>query len=237
MKRFAFLLLFACVLAAGCSKSGSSPTSPSDGGSTNHNPTLNVNTSTTHLVYGGTATISVTATDPDGDAVTLSYAATGGTTSSSGPTATTATFTAGSQWGPAVVTVTASDGKGGTAQATAAMYIRNPNPPAFVIEGTGSTSCGGANFLVQATSPEAVLVTNFSCFPRDAGSTCSGASWHYSTPVSLPANQGYTFNYPGGNGPCAGNTDCTRYWQVGIVGQRPEPDGGTFTWSIGDWAL
>ncbi len=236
MKRLVPTLILLAVLSSGCSKSGSSPTSPGGGGSTNHSPTLNVNTTTTHLVYGGAATITVTTSDPDGDAVTLSYSATGGTVSASGPTATTAAFTAGSQWGPAAVTVTATDGKGGSTQATASMYVQNPNPPAFTLSATGSTACGGSFFLVQATAPEPVLVTNVSCSPMTSGSTCSSGTWYYATPISIAANQTYTFQPPNGHSGCSGNTACEHFWYVGITGRRPEPDGGTFSWGAQDFA-
>src|SRR5258705_4814630 len=156
-------------LLSGCSKSGSTPTGPGGGGG-NHNPTVSVNTNTTHLAYSGGATITVTASDPDGDQLMFAYAGVGGTVSASGPTATTASFTAGTQWGPAFVTVTVTDGKGGSAQATASMYVQNPAPPRLCLSrGTPCTT----SYKMTLTPDEAIVVTEIAaknlydngCFP------------------------------------------------------------------------
>src|SRR5437667_11506577 len=95
------LVVLLVVLLGACSKGGNGPTAPpgggggGGGGGTNHNPTLSVNTSTTHLTYAGTATITVSASDPDGDQLTFAYAATGGSVFFFNDTATTETYTAG----------------------------------------------------------------------------------------------------------------------------------------------
>ena len=244
-------ILFLALVCA-CSKGGNGPTNPTGGGGGggggNHPPTLSVNTSTTHLTYGAPATITVTASDPDGDQLSFAYAAAGGTVSSSGPTATTAAFTAGNQWGPASVTVTVSDGKGGTAQAIASMYVRNPNPPAITLAAVGSATCGygTANpdcFEIQMTPAEAVLINDFYISGHDdvhnpsyCGNLAVGG-WHYSA-VPVGAAQRYVFAATSGAA-CAACQSCDGIsellWDVVIKGQRPEPDGGSFTWTIDAW--
>ena len=89
MRRTLLMLSLLLVPLSSCSKSGGGPTSPGPGGgTTNHNPTLNVTMNPAHMAYGDTAAVSVTTSDPDGDQVTLSYSASGGSIHASGPTAT-----------------------------------------------------------------------------------------------------------------------------------------------------
>jgi hypothetical protein len=210
-------LLFA--LLTGCSKEGSSPTEPPPPGGGNHNPTINTNTSTTHLTYGATAQITVSVSDPDGDQVTIAYTATRGTVTSSGPTATTATFTAGSSWGPAAVTATASDGRGGTASAVASMYIRNPDPPRFAV----APICLGTNAVdVRITPQETVLLDQVQVVCEDPYSC--GTAKDYSPPQLVNANQTFTAGCVTCSAPSCGSP----YRNVFIAGHRPEPDGGAF---------
>jgi hypothetical protein len=240
VRRLGIVLL---ALLCACSKSSNSPTAPGGGGGGgNHNPTVNINTDATHLSEGGTANITVTASDPDGGQVTFAYAAVGGTVSASGPTATSAVFSAGSQWGPCSVTVTASDGKGGSAHATASMYIRNPNPPAFVVEPVGTSTCGYGTpvpdgFAVRITSPESVVITDIAFGSRDCG-TCGVDRNYVAHPIALGAAQQYVW-LDGGcwTHACCTNQGCTNcnYWSVIIAGTRPEPDGGSFYYTCPSW--
>jgi len=215
-------------LLSGCSKGGSTPTGPG-GGSGNHNPTVSVNTNSTHLTYGVVATITVNASDPDGDQLTFAYAGAGGTVSASGPTATTATFTAGTQWGPASVTVTVSDGKGGSAQTTASMYVQNPAPPRLCLSrGTPCTT----SYNVVLTPGEAIVVTEIAaknlydnnCFPIVT----------YSSPgLPIGASQAHEFTDVGCL-ECTSSPNATiSDWAVDIFGHRAEPDGGAFHIQIG----
>ena len=165
MRTICWLALASSV--AGCGKGGdaAAPTSPPPGGD-NHNPTVNLNIDPTHLAYGQTATLSVSASDPDGNQVTFTWSAVLGTVSTSGPTATSASFTAGNHWGQASVTLTASDAKGGTTQATALTYIRNPNPPDFALAPVASTVSGCTGFALQFTPGEDVPVSALYIQPR-----------------------------------------------------------------------
>src|SRR2546425_1355435 len=192
----------AVTLFVGCSKSGGSPTSPGGGNAGNHHPTLNANTTTAHLAYAGTATITATGTDVDGDQLTYAYTASGGTVAASGPTATTATFTAANRWGPATVTVTVSDGKGGSAQAMVSMYVRNPSPPTFTIAKAGTQYCdygiptpGVDCFEVRLTTPESVILTEFSIDANYVAS-CTDHQWSYGD-VAVGAGQSFVLLQPG----------------------------------------
>lgn len=72
------------------------------------------------VLLGETSTITVTASDPDGDPLNYAYTATGGTVSGSG---NTAIFTTGNTPGDASVNVTVSDGRGGEAKSSAAFVV------------------------------------------------------------------------------------------------------------------
>jgi hypothetical protein len=223
------IAILALAMLSGCSKGGSAPTNPGGGGATNHNPTVSVNTSTTHLAYGGGATITVTASDPDGDQLTFAFAGAGGTVSASGPTATTASFTAGTQWGPASVTVTVTDGRGGSSQATATMYVRNPAPPRLCLNrGTPCTT----SYNMTLTPDEAIVVTEIAaknlydsgCFPIV----------NYASPgLAIAASQTHEFTDVGCLECTSSANAAISDWAVDIFGRRAEPDGGTFHVQLG----
>jgi hypothetical protein len=220
MNTRALLTLGIIVLLAGCGGGGgSAPTQPPPS-TGNHNPALSVNASTTHLAYGGGASISVTASDPDGDQLTFSYTATGGSVSASGPTATTAAFTAGSQWGPASVTVTVSDGRGGSAQATAAMYVQNPSPPILCF-GLGSSSAKD----LTVTPAEAIVVTSVAAQNLYDGNCFASQNFlPAGTAVGAHETREFGVSLVCSSSPNASISD----WAVDVSGWRAEPDGGAF---------
>lgn len=230
----------------GCSGGGGGDpplTQPPPGGG-NQNPTVNLNIDKTHLAYNETAQLSLTASDPDGDQVTFTWSGVKGTVTTSGPTATTATFKAGTTWGQGSATAAASDGSGGNAQATAQTYVRNPNPPQFTLFPVGSSTCGydtvnPDGFLLRITPGEAVLLTSVSIRPRDCTSGQCARSLSYTTPLSLSAGQEYVWTEGGcRTSVCCASLDCgecTR-WTVEISGRRPEPDGGSFTYRCYSWS-
>ena len=88
---------------------------------TNRDPVVNSVTVTPSSVpAGGIATVSVNASDPDGDALTYSYVVTGGAITGNGATAT---WTAPSISGAHTLTVTVSDGAA-TAQGMAVLTVQ-----------------------------------------------------------------------------------------------------------------
>lgn len=231
MLRSRLLIAALCLLALdACSKSSSSPTAPpGGGGGGNHAPTVNANTSTTHLVYGGTAVISITAADVDGDQLTFAYTASGGTVTASGPTATTATFTAGSQSGPVSVTVTASDGRGGSAQAIVSMYIRDPLSPRLCL--VNGQDCGSGGTTLAFIPSEDVYIT------RITGYNAYNTGWGCSFDVSFPSpgllvSQNHAQSFAGACGSCPGQNNSL--WWAAVYLHRPEPDGGEFVVRF-DW--
>lgn len=77
----------------------------------NSNPIIqSIQVNPNSVAANGVVTISVTAVDPDGDALTYAYVVTGGAISGVGPSVS---WTAPSTSGANQVTVTVSDGKGG----------------------------------------------------------------------------------------------------------------------------
>jgi outer membrane protein OmpA-like peptidoglycan-associated protein len=75
---------------------------------------------------GQTVTLTANANDPDGDSLTYRWTAPAGTFSN--PTGRTTDFTAPNQEGTVPVTVTVTDGKGGTASSTTNISVVRPKP-------------------------------------------------------------------------------------------------------------
>lgn len=92
----------------------------------------------------GIATISVTASDPEGDALTYSYSVSGGSVVGNGATAS---WTAASQEGAYSVTVQVSDGKGGQASGNGSLTVL---PAVTQITGTASFPAGTSGDLSNA---------------------------------------------------------------------------------------
>lgn len=149
----AAIALTASCLAVGCAKgSSSAPTSPGGGG--NHAPSVYITGSPTRLALGSSASFTTTASDQDGDQLTFSYVGQNGSVTVSGNTATSGTFT-GAARGNASVIVTASDGHGGTAQATASFYNFSTAAPSPTIAQSGS---GCSTFTISSAESLQVLV-------------------------------------------------------------------------------
>jgi hypothetical protein len=93
----------------------------------NQPPTISLLTAEPQTILpGGTSTITCTASDPDGDPLTYSWSATGGTISGSG---SQVTWSAPQTIGFYIITCTVSDGKGGTDQENVGVSVAQNNPP------------------------------------------------------------------------------------------------------------
>src|SRR6185503_712597 len=156
--------------------------------------------------------------------LTFSYSAVGGTVASSGPTATAATFTAGSQWGPCSVTVTASDGKGGSTQAIATMYIQNPSAPSLCFsKGSPCT----VKYRLDVTPREAVVVTQIVAGNR-TDNNCVMFINYSGAGLALGANVPHEFADLGCLECSSSQNAMNADWDIDVTGHRAEPDGGTF---------
>lgn len=89
----------------------------------------------------GMVSVSVTATDPENDALTYAYTVTGGSITGTGPSVT---WTAPSTAGAHSVTVTVSDGNGGQATGNGALTVL---PPVTQITGTAKFPAGTSGDL------------------------------------------------------------------------------------------
>jgi hypothetical protein len=114
--RIAGLLVLSVLLAA-CGGGGST---------SNQNPVISsVTANPTSLAPGASSTITVVASDPNGDSLTYTYSGTNGTVSGTGATAT---FLAGSAAGTATVSVIVNDGRGGIVTGSVNVTIVQPAP-------------------------------------------------------------------------------------------------------------
>lgn len=98
------------------------------------------------IIAGERVNIVSTASDPDGDPLTYSYAATGGQISGTGPTASF--DSTGLAAGSYTVTCTADDGRGGRTSATTNVDVQQPAPPpqAAKVGDCGYTKLGAGRF-------------------------------------------------------------------------------------------
>jgi len=130
--RLCFTLLVA--LLGGCG-GGSGGSTPDAGGPTNHFPTLTgALTASPNLVVGGQVVqLSVSASDSDGDTLTYTWSAPGGTLAAQGAS-TTWTAPAVSAGASFQLSVTVSDGRGGSVGGTAAVYVTSAAVPSFAAD-------------------------------------------------------------------------------------------------------
>ena len=114
MFKHCFSIVTIVVLFCACSEDN--PVGPQ-----NQKPTISSITCVPETLFTGeTATITVIASDPDGDPIGYSFTATGGSVSGTG---NTAVFKAGYNPGNATVTVTVSDDRGANAAKSATLVI------------------------------------------------------------------------------------------------------------------
>ncbi len=106
------------------------------------------------IAFGGTSTLSVTASDPDGDTLTYQWSNSTGGGIITG-TGSSVTFTAGQTEGTYTIYVTVSDGKGGSAKQDVYVYVTastQNNPPSTPTGVAASAGNGQATISWSAAS-------------------------------------------------------------------------------------
>lgn len=96
------------------------------------------------IAANGVVSVTVLAIDPDGDVLTYSYIVTGGAINGTGPNVS---WTAPSAAGAHSITVTVSDGKGGTATMNGSLTVQQP---VTQITGSAGFLAGSAGDLSNA---------------------------------------------------------------------------------------
>jgi hypothetical protein len=121
----------------------------------NRNPVISSLTANPTSVYTGeTSTITCTATDPDGDTpLTYAWTKTGGTISGSG---SSVTYTAPNTAGTYTITVTVSDGKGGSATRSVDINVTQPSQEKW--QKTYGGSSYDRAYSIQQTSDGGYIV-------------------------------------------------------------------------------
>src|SRR5678815_565794 len=131
------ILLVVIAVALGCGGSGTE-----GNGTTNHTPVARPSASTVAVVMGGSTQLQAQASDQDGDALTYGWSQSSpaspqgafSSTTSDSPTWTAPTVGAATEF---TLTVTVSDGKGGTGSAT--LTRRPPRIPRSLPRSRGSS--------------------------------------------------------------------------------------------------
>jgi hypothetical protein len=128
-------LLLVVAMALGCGSSGGADPAPSG----NHAPVVKSSVATAAVVMGESTQLSTTATDEDHDPLTFSWVQTSpaspqGSFSSQGVASPTWTAPTVAQLTKFTLTVTVSDGKGGTKTASATVYVKTSTETSFIGE-------------------------------------------------------------------------------------------------------
>ena len=112
----------------------------------NHPPTISCATDRSPIQPGERATITSTASDPDGDSLTYSYTASGGQIVGSGEKVQF--DSTGVQPGSYNIKCSVADGKGGTADSSTSVDVQQPPPPpqATKVGDCGYTKVGASRF-------------------------------------------------------------------------------------------
>lgn len=112
----------------------------------NQAPTISCSTDRSPIMPGERTGITAAASDPDGDPLTYSYSASGGTVNGSGPKAEF--DSTGLAPGSYTVRCSVADGKGGTADASTTVDVQQPPAPpqATKVGDCGYTKVGASRF-------------------------------------------------------------------------------------------
>ncbi len=117
-----FVAMALTLVITGCSKDEDTPPAVAPA---NIAPTATVSVNPTSVAPGATAQITVTAADANGDVLTYAYSANGGAVNGSGASVS---WTAPSTAGSYQVTVTVTDGRGGSVSANGSLTVTAVGP-------------------------------------------------------------------------------------------------------------
>jgi hypothetical protein len=172
----AIFVLIIAVVSTGCKKDES-----------NSSPVItSVVVNPASVAPNGVANVTVTATDVDGDALTYAYIPNGGAINGTGPSVS---WTAPAQGGSYSVSVTVSDGNGGTAVGSGSLTVSQASNNG-TINGTARFPAGVSGDLSNAKVSIYTTLDNWNWNQpiKFAGAVGSGATVTFSMTEVLPGN-------------------------------------------------
>jgi len=206
-------VIFAILMGAGCAIFNKPPVIDS------------LTPNATSVARGGSCTISCAASDPDGDTPTYTWTATGGTISGEG---STVTWEAPTAEGSYTISVTVSDGKGGTAGDSIDIQVTNTPPEITSLTPSATNVARGGSCTIScaASDPDGDTLTY--TWSADGG-TISGegstVTWEAPT-----AEGSYTISVTVSDGKGGTASDsCTIVVEkkFGTIDIQSNPDGAT----------
>jgi len=174
------------------------------------------------VARGEVSSLTCEASDPDGDTLTYSWTCTGGSISGAG---SIVSWKAPSTVGTYTVTVSVSDGKGGTVTRSVSIAVTNRNPEISSLTATPATvdSGGNATILCTASDPDGdtLIFDSWTCTGGSISGTGGTVTW---TAPSAFGIYTVTATVADGNGGTA-----TRSVNISVTNRNPEISSLTAT--------
>ncbi len=188
----------------------------------NHPPTVTVSANPTKVFAGSGDAIALQAkgSDPDNDNLTYKWIATGGTVDGSGTDVRW--YSNGVAPGTYTVTVTADDGRGGTASASTDVQVeQKPNtPPSIACAANPATITAGQRATIASTASDPDNDPLTYSYKTTGGSVVgSGANVQFDSTGVAPGSYTVTCHVSDGRG---GETDAAT--QVAVQAPAPPPE-------------
>ena len=214
-----------CSLFTGLLGIDSGETPPETDGVNTSPEISSLDPSATSVALEGSCTVSCVASDADGDSLTYDWTATGGTITGAGSTITWIAPAAGGSY---TITVTVSDGKGGTASDSCTISVANASPEISSLDPSATSVALEGSCTISCVASDAdgdSLTYDWTA----TGGTITGAGSTI-TWIAPAAEGSYTITVTvsdGRGGTASDSCTVTAETRFGSIDIQSSPDGAT----------